>query len=473
MSPPPTIDQSHWRERLAELASKHLVPGAALGILRLRPDRGDEQVEASYGVLSKATGVEVTTDTLFQIGSITKVWTTTVAMQLVGEGLLDLDAPVVDVLPEMRLSDARTTQGLTLRHLLTHTSGIDGDAFIDTGRGDDCLEIYVSRLGGVAQNFPLGATWSYCNTGFSILGRMIEKVTGQVWDAALKERLVAPLGLGHTVTLPEEALLFRTAVGHMARTGQEPAPATVWCMERSGGPAGSITAASVGDLLAFARMHLTGGRAADGTPVLEERLVGLMQQHHADLPARHHIDSWGLGWMRFRWDGHELFGHDGNTLGQSAFLRILPEQGLVVALLTNGGHTQDLYTELCGEVFGEVAGVAMPAPFTPADPAPEVDVARRVGRYQIAGTLAEVFEREDRAMLRMTDTTIFADVVPQVEQEYQLHPLDRDLFAIREDGEETWQPVTFFTLADGTPFLHLFGRSLPKEAVPGSPGPSA
>jgi hypothetical protein len=85
--------------------------------------------------------------------------------------------------------------------------------------------------------------------------------------------------------------------------------------------------------------------------------------------------------MRFRWDGHELFGHDGNTLGQSAFLRVLPEQGLVVALLTNGGHTQDLYAELCGEVFGEVAGVAMPAPFTPPDPAPTVDVAGRVGRY--------------------------------------------------------------------------------------------
>jgi CubicO group peptidase (beta-lactamase class C family) len=460
-----TTDDSYWRSRLAELAVKHHVPGAALGILRLEPGGREEQVEVSYGVLSRATGVEVTDDSLFQIGSITKIFTTTLAMQLVEQGGLDLDQPVVDFLPELRLSDPAAQRLVTLRHLLTHTSGIDGDAFMDTGRGDDSLQRYVARLGEVAQNFPVGATWSYCNTGFSIVGRIIETMTGQVWETALKERVLAPLGLTHTATLPEEALLFRSAVGHLATPGEEPQPTTVWCMERSGAPTGSILAMAVGDLLTFARMHLSAGRGRDGTAVLGERATAEMQQRHADLPGRYGTpDSWGLGWMRFDWGGHDLFGHDGNTLGQSAFLRILPSQGLAVALLTNGGHTKDLYHELYPEVFAELAGVHVPAPLTPPEPAPDVDLSRHVGRYQIAGTLVEVIEQNGRHMLRFTDTSIFADVVPEAVQEFVLHPVDDDLVAFREAGETTWEPVTFFRLADGRPFLHLSGRSLPKAA---------
>ena len=76
-------------------------------------------------------------------------------------------------------SPTRTsTKSVTVRHLLTHTSGIDGDVFTDTGRGDDCLEKYVGLLSEQTQNHPLGATWSYCNAGFSVAGRVIEKVTG-------------------------------------------------------------------------------------------------------------------------------------------------------------------------------------------------------------------------------------------------------------------------------------------------------
>ncbi len=107
-------------------------------------DGEDEVVAAAHGLLNKETGVETTSDSVFQIGSMTKVWTATVVMQLVDEGKLDLDAPIVDVLPELRLADADVTQQVTMRHLLSHTSGIDGDIFTDTGRGDDCLEKYVA-----------------------------------------------------------------------------------------------------------------------------------------------------------------------------------------------------------------------------------------------------------------------------------------------------------------------------------------
>src|SRR5262249_19525399 len=151
---------------------------------------------------------------------------------------------------------------VTMRHLLTHTSGIDGDVFTDTGRGDDCLEKYVASLESAAQNHPLGATWSYCNSGFSMAGRVIEKVTGGTWDAAIQERIIRPLGLRHTGTLPEEVLLHRAAVGHVGEAGEEPVRAPfAWGLPRSAGPAGLISA-TVGDVLTWARVHLNGGAAA-------------------------------------------------------------------------------------------------------------------------------------------------------------------------------------------------------------------
>ncbi|MEV4050373.1 serine hydrolase [Amycolatopsis sp. NPDC049688] len=446
------LDAAHWRRRLAELARKHRVPGAALGILR-----GDEQVVASHGVLNTATGVEVTDDSVFQIGSITKVWTATVAMQLVDEGLLDLDAPVADVLPELRLADPDVTKQVTLRHLLTHTSGIDGDVFTDTGRGDDCIEKFVGLLPEVAQNHPLGATLSYCNSGFVLAGRVIEKLTGQTWDAALRERLFTPLGLTHTGTLPEEALLHRAAMGHVAAGDGEPQPAPAWGLPRSAGPAGLITA-SAADVLAFARMHLAGG-----LDVLSAPTAAAMTEWQADMPDKHTLgDSWGLGWIRFDWDGHRVIGHDGNTIGQSAFLRLLPSHGLAVTLLTNGGNTRDLYEELYREIFASLAGVAMPEPVSPPATPPSVDVAEFLGVYERASMRIDVFEGETGLRMRQTITGPIAALVPEPTTEHDLIPVGGPRFVFREPGARSWISATFYTLPTGERYLHSGVRATPK-----------
>ena len=364
----PRIDIAHWERRLAKLAAKHGVPGAQLGILRHDEQGDDEVAVATYGLLNIDTKQPVTADSIFQIGSITKVWTATVVMQLVDEGLADLDAPVVEVLPELRLADPDVTKHVTLRHLLNHTSGIDGDVFTDTGRGDDCIERYVELLGEQTQNHPLGATWSYCNAGFSVLGRVIEKLTDKTWDEALRERLFTPLQMQHAITLPEEALLHATAVGHVTQDGEK-STAPIWQLPRSIGPAGLVTA-NAADVLAFARLHLTGGVGPDGKRLLSEESATAMAAHQADLPDKYSLgDSWGLGWIRFGWDGQRLYGHDGNTIGQSAFLRVLPGSatggGLAVTMLTNNDGSRDLYEELYREIFAELAGVEMPRPLTP------------------------------------------------------------------------------------------------------------
>ncbi|MGY6651687.1 serine hydrolase [Amycolatopsis sp. TRM77291] len=455
------IEAAHWRRRLAELARKHRVPGAALGIARIGEDA---EVLASYGVLNTKTGVEVTEDSVFQIGSISKVWTATVVMRLVDEGLLELDAPIADVLPDLRLADPGVAGKVTMRHLLTHTSGIDGDVFTDTGRGDDCLERYVEVLDQAAQNHPLGETFSYCNSGFVVMGRVIEKLTGLTWDAAMREKLFAPLGLTHTVTLPEEALLFRAAVGHVTDGDEDPAPAPVWGLPRSMGPAGLITATAK-DVLGFARLHLTGGLTPAGERILTTDSVTAMAAKQTEIPDKHSLgDSWGLGWIRDTWGGQRVIGHDGNTIGQSAFLRLLPDQGLAITLLTNGGNTRDLYVELYREIVAELADVAMPRPLEPPATPVTVDGSRHVGVYERAGARMDVLAAGEGLRLRQTATGPLAELLVEKTQEFELVPVTDSLFVCREPGTRTWMPVTFYTLPTGEPYMHYGVRATPKTA---------
>ncbi|GAA1941981.1 serine hydrolase [Nocardioides hwasunensis] len=456
-----SLDAAHWERRLHVLAERYGVPGAQLGILRMDGSAGtDDVVTATHGVLNVRTQAPVSAEALFQIGSISKVWTATVVMQLVDEGLLDLDAPVVKVLPGLELADPEITAAVTTRHLLTHTSGIDGDVFTDTGRGDDCLETYVRLLGGAGQNHPVGVTWSYCNSGYSVLGRIIEELTGLTWDQAMRERLFEPLALEHTATLAEDVLMHAAAVGHDDRDGV-PTPAAAWQLPRSIGPAGLICS-DAEDVLAFARLHLTGGLAADGTRVLSEESAAAMASHQADLPDTLVLgDSWGLGWIRFGWDGRRLIGHDGTTLGQNAFLRVLPDEGLAVVLLTNGGHARDLYQRLYEEVFEGVAGVTLPEPFAPPADA-EVDITPYLGTYERSSVRMEVVAGDDGPVLRTTLLGPLAELEPDPTDEHELVPAAPGRFAVRPGGGETWMPVTFYELETGEPYVHFGVRATPR-----------
>jgi hypothetical protein len=190
-----------------------------------------------------------------------------------------------------------------------------------------------------------------------------------------------------------------------------------------------------------------------------------MTEKQADLPDRHTLgDSWGLGWVRMGWDGHRLVGHDGNTIGQSAFLRLLPEQGLAVTLLTNGGHTRDLYEELFAEIFAEVAGIAMARPLAPPERPPAVDIRPCLGRYARAGKFIEVLDGPGGPTMRTTVTGLLAELTPEPTKEYQLVPVEQDLFVVREPGVQTWTPVTFYALPTGDRYVHFGVRAAPKAA---------
>src|SRR5262245_37572093 len=174
---------------LEDAAKRCRVPGAALAVLH-----GETLFEAATGVVNAKTAVATTTDSVFEIGSITKVWTTSLVMQLVDEGRLELDAPVRRYLPELALADRAAAESITVRMLLTHTSGLDGDLFQGTGRGDDAVERYVLACAALPQLHPPLAHWSYCNAGFVLAGRIVEKLRGRTWDEALRVQLLEPLG---------------------------------------------------------------------------------------------------------------------------------------------------------------------------------------------------------------------------------------------------------------------------------------
>src|SRR5579875_1030573 len=183
-----TIDE--LREVVTTSMEKNHVPGVAVGVIN-----GDEEYEIGFGVTNVDHPLPVDGETLFQIGSTTKTVTGTIAMRLVEQGKLDLEAPLRTYLPDLRLSDEDTAARISMRHLLTHTGGFDGDFFTDTGRGDDALAAVVERMAELAQLAPLGQVWSYCNSGFYLAGRVIEAVAGKTYEAAARELVLDPLGM--------------------------------------------------------------------------------------------------------------------------------------------------------------------------------------------------------------------------------------------------------------------------------------
>ncbi|WP_412749698.1 serine hydrolase domain-containing protein [Krasilnikovia sp. M28-CT-15] len=453
---PSTFDAASWQQRLHILAEKHRVAGAALGILS-----GDTILCATYGMANARARIPVQPDTVFQIGSITKVYTTTAVQCLVAQGLLDLEKPLSTWLPELRLADGLENR-ITLRHLVTHTSGIAGDIFTDTGRGDDCLERYVDALASVPSNLPPGESFSYCNSGFSLVGRIISAVTGRVWDAAMHDLVFKPLGLENTMTLPEEAILHSAAVGHERQHDGTFAPVARWVLPRSGGPAGGIIS-SVSDVLAFARFHLHDGSLPNNEALLPAELIRDMRSPHAEMPFDNgETKSVGLGWFLQNWGGHSLFGHDGDTISQTACLRVMPSKGLAVALLTNGGPARDLYRSLCDEIFAELAGVSLPPLLQPkSDPEP-FDLERHAGVYQGFEDNIEVVRHEGVPLLRWTFSGSLADVMPTTEGEYETVVAGRDLLLHRDPGQTRWRPATFVRLPDGRPCLYAGNRAYPQ-----------
>jgi hypothetical protein len=300
--------------------------------------------------------------------------------------------------------------------------------------------------------------WSYCNAGFVVLGRIIETMTGQTWEQALHDRLLAPIGAMRTVTLPEDALLYRTAAGHFGLVPDAPLRAPVWGMPRAQAPAGSTPCSSVEDMLRFARLHLNGGKSQEGKPVLSEASVREMQRTQVDLPPQpgEGAAHWGLGWMQFDWGGRRVIGHDGGTVGQNSSLRVLPDEDFAVAVLTNTSPTGGVMAaRIMRWLFG-LLDIEVPRRPEPPETPPDLDLAPYVGVYEKVEMRAEITLVDGRLSLKFTNTGPMAVLAPQ-QPPMPLFPVN-DTLMLQEAAPNYFSPMTFSQFEQGKPRYFFAGR---------------
>ena len=168
---------------------EHGIPGVAMGMIYREP-----RYIKGYGVTNVDYPVPVDGDTLFRIGSTTKTFTGTVAMRLVDQGKLDLDARVREYLPEFATSQPSVARRVTVRQLLNHSAGWLGEYYADKGPGDDALARYVEGIERLPQQTPLGEAFAYNNAAIVLAGRVIEAVTGSTYEEVVRELVLDPIG---------------------------------------------------------------------------------------------------------------------------------------------------------------------------------------------------------------------------------------------------------------------------------------
>jgi CubicO group peptidase (beta-lactamase class C family) len=442
--------------RIRERMTRWQIPGLAVGELD-----GETRAVAGFGVASLETSYPARPDSLFQIGSISKVFTATLVMILVEESKLDLDTPVITYMPDLKLADPAARERITLRMLLSHSAGFFGDFFEDFGMGDDALSRYVGKLDTLAQQTPPGESWAYNNAGFCLAGALIERVTGQPFERVMRERVFEPLGLSRSFYFAHEAIAYPVAVGHTQKTpgGDEHEVARRYPLPRAVNPAGGVIA-TVNDLLTFAAFHMDGGVTRDGKRLLSEKTTRAMWE--PQIKAANFAEAYAIGWETRVIDGVRLIGHGGSTNGFNARLTMIPARRYAIAILTNSGRGSAMYEEVIESRLAERFGLHESKP--QAITLPAEALARFAGVYR---------QPDGRVTLTATDSGLrremtFRDVLNDKEETYppeDLRPISETEFIIVTPGENESERIDFLLDGEGRPrFLRMGGRLNEREA---------
>jgi len=287
---------------LREELQKCVDRSEAAGIVTLAGRRGrDVASAATVGWQDLANKVPMKKDTIFRIASMTKPVTAIAILMLEDEGKLSIDDPVAKFVSAF--GKIETPKPITLKHLLTHTSGIPG------GPPKEMSDLYAKRNRTLAEAAPAfarapqfepGTKWAYCNTGIDVLGRVVEVASGKSFEAFLEERLFKPLDMKDTFFYPTEERLSRTAVLYK-KDGDKLAKSENFLGDSVDGkfplPAGGLYS-TAGDLARLYAMMLDRG-TRDGRRYLSEASVEKMTRNHTgDLKAGFTPGIvMGLGWQ--------------------------------------------------------------------------------------------------------------------------------------------------------------------------------
>lgn len=345
------------QEKTESLAEEHHVPGVAVGIFC-----DGEEHYAYHGVTSVENPLAVGRSTLFQIGSTTKTYTATAIMALVEAGEVGLDDPVRAHVPDLRLKDDAVARAVTVVQLLNHSAGWNGDYFEDTGDGDDAIAKYVQKMGQLEQVSPPGTVASYNNGAYVLAGRLIEKATGQAYEAAIKRLILEPLGCTESFFFAGEVMTRRFAVGHAYKEQQAaPAVARPLLLPRSSAPAGGLFS-TARDQVRYARFHLGKAPADRGTRVLARETLNRMKTPTISMQGGTLGDWVGISWMLRDIDGVRIAAHGGSTNGQESGFEIIPERNFAATVLTNSGTGLPMHRELLNWARDTCLGLAEKAP---------------------------------------------------------------------------------------------------------------
>jgi CubicO group peptidase (beta-lactamase class C family) len=303
-------------------------PGLTLGLT----DRDGTLLVRTYGFADLASQQQVTPDTLFEIGSIGKTFTSVAALQLVDEGRLDLHSPVVRYLPWFAVSQPPGQPPITVAHLLSHTSGIV--AGID-GTPEAAFQVWSLR--DLPTRSAPGKRFHYSNVGYKALGLLLEAVEGRPYPEIVRARILDPLEMSATEPAITHDTRARLAVGYeylhddrLSHTDAPLAPAT-WLETETAD--GSI-ASTATDMCAFVRFLLRGGEG-----LLSEEAFAQMSTGN---PVEDENDSYGYGLLIRKLDGRTFIGHGGGMVGYLAGMQADTNANLGAIVLQNGMSAQPM-----------------------------------------------------------------------------------------------------------------------------------
>lgn len=409
------MDAKTVRTWLDAKAQELEVPGVAIGVYH-----AGEEFYAYTGVTSVDNPLPVDENTLFLYGSTQKTYTATAIMVLVDQGKIDLDAPVKRYVPELTLKDKHCEEHVTVLELLNHTSGWQGDAREEgAGDGDDAIARFVTSMADIEQVTPLGSAFSYNNAALNLAGRVIEKVTGQVYEKAMRELLLDPLGLRDTLFFPAEVMTRRFAMGHHKNKEERVVVHKTYALSRCSSPAGGFAvSATARDQIAWARFHLGDGTSADGARVLSKELLDRMKVPTYEIAGSALGDAVGISWFLrdvATADGESrsvrLCSHGGDVIGQHSEFVMCPEKDFAVIVLTNcdgsGSQLKDEAVRFALESFIGVVDTD-PEPVKLDDDA----LAPYTGTYETVAVFAKIAAEDGLLVLTV-------DIKPEMRAELE------------------------------------------------------
>jgi CubicO group peptidase (beta-lactamase class C family) len=396
------LDDADVEHLVREILSRRPTVGLAVGVIR-----GGRLDCYGHGLADVASSAPITEDTVFRIASVTKLVTAIAVMQLWETGSIDLDAPANDYLRAYRLVPAEAGfRPATMRHLLTHTSGIPevvhlGDLFhpswgsfmarpaaLSVAHGQPLPSLAEYYRPGLRVVADPGSAFAYTNHGFATLGQIVEDVSGLPLDRYLREHVFVPLGMVDS-HLGSGSATSRAAIGYeLGSRGPRPIADRDWITRGASG-----VSASMRDMARFVAALLGGGANERGAVLRPSTLSLMFDPHWRPDP---HIAGIGLGFFRDDEHGHRVVGHDGRMPGFDAALLLAPEDGVGVVGLTNGsiGAASWLPTEI-GGLLRRLLDVPDPAVRTDLPHHPEI-WGEVCGRYHLP---ARVGDLRARAML--------------------------------------------------------------------------